>query len=69
MNKILNLKDEIINNRYGLKYINIKDKEKLEEQLKELKVNGMLDKYNITYAYTEHDEYLALVLYKPMDIF
>lgn len=69
MNGLLNIKDEVVNQRYGLKYIDIKDKEKLDAQLKKLRDNKILDKHNITYTYTEYANYIALVLLKPIDVF
>lgn len=69
MSEFLNIKEDVINQKYGLRYINIKDKEKLNEQLNVLRDNKLLDKYNVTYTYTEHEKYIALTLFRPFDIF
>lgn len=66
MNCLLNLKEEVINKRTGLYKIRLEDKEKLENQLKKLRDDYLLEQNNITYTYTEEDKYISLMLYKPI---
>ena len=60
--KVLDVKELINNRKTGLYYININDKEVLEKKLKEARAEGLLQKNNITYSYTIHKHYIALIL-------
>lgn len=68
MDHLLNLKEEVINKRTGSHRIRLEDREKLEEQLKKLRDNNLLDENDMTYTYTIEDEYILLILYRPIKI-
>lgn len=68
MDYSLNLKEEIINQRVGSHRLRLEDKEKLEAQLKKLRDNNLLEEKEMAYTYTIEDEYILLILYRPIKI-
>lgn len=65
--KALDLKEEVINKRSGVHHIRLDQKEKLNEKLKELRAEGILDKYDMTYSMMEEENHISLCFYKSLD--
>ena len=65
--EILDLKEEVINKRSGAHHIRLDQKEKLDKKLKELRIEGILDKYDMTYSMMEEEHYISLCFYKSLD--
>lgn len=64
----LNIKDEIINKRGGSHFIKKEEQKLLNKLLDNLHVEGLFDKYNMTYTYTVHEDYIVLILYRQLDL-
>lgn len=62
--KTIDIEHEIINKKSGSHYINLNDREKLDNILNELHKKDLFNKYDMSYTYTVHDDYIVLVLYK-----
>lgn len=64
---ILNLEEEIINKRSGVHYIRLDQEEKLKEKLKEMRKNGLFEKYDMSYVIMTEYNHILLGFQKSLD--
>ena len=64
---ILNLEEEIINKRSGVRYIRLDQEEKLKEKLKEMRKKGLFEKYDMSYVFMIEDNHILLGFQKSLD--
>lgn len=64
MNKTLDIKEEIINQRPGIHILNLKLNDVLKEQLNKFKRERLFEKYNMGYIINYNDETISLILHR-----
>lgn len=64
MNKVLDIKEEIINQRTGVHILSLNLEDVLKKQIDKFKREGLFIKYNMSYVINNNDGDIALVLYK-----
>lgn len=67
MDKVLNIRNEIINQKCGEHFIEWNLYDELLKTIKEIKNEGLFNKYFMSYSIEYHDEYIKLNLYSSID--
>lgn len=67
MSKEVDIKQEVINKRCGVYHFSKDSIGALEDKLKEIKEEGLFDKYDMSYTWREDDDYIIFILHKSLD--
>ena len=67
MESIFEIRKDIINRQCNEYFIDWKFREKLLENIKEIKNEGLFNKYLMSYSIEYHDNYIKLKVYKSID--
>jgi len=62
--KILDLEEEIINERTGIHYIQLDQEEKLKEKLKEISKKGLFERHDMSYVIMIEENHISLGIHK-----
>lgn len=64
MSKIIDIKQEVINNRSGVHHIRKDNKRTLKNRLKELREEDLFNKHDMSYTWRETEDYILLLIHK-----
>jgi len=65
--KTVNLEEEIKKKQSRVYYIWLQDREKLNIILDEIRKKDLFNKYCMSYAYTVHEDHIALLFHKEFE--